>query len=111
MTPPVAAAGPDRIIVQLDITLDGSSSSDVDGTIVSYDWKLEHREDTAYNKRASGSNPEIIGLHSGFYDVKLLVTDDDGLTNTDSMVLAVSGPWDVNNDQRLILPVLRTSPP
>jgi len=101
LTPPVAFAGPDRAIAQLNITLDGSGSSDVDGTIVSYDWELKHRVDPAYNKSASGMNPEITELHIGFYDVELLVTDNDGLTNTDMMVLSVSEPWDVNNDQKL----------
>ncbi len=101
LTRPVAVAGPDRAIVQNDITLDGNSSSDVDGTIVSYDWALEHRENSSYNKTASGQFAEITGLYFGFYDVELLVTDDDGLVDTDTMVLSVSEPWDVNNDQTL----------
>ncbi len=98
---PVAEAGIDRAIAQYTIILDGSGSNDVDGTIESYDWVLNHRVDAAYNQSASGPGPEITGLHSGFYDVELSVTDDDGLTNTDTMVLSVSEPWDVNNDQVL----------
>lgn len=101
LAPPVAVAGSDRAISQFDITLDGSGSSDVDGNIVSYEWKLNYRDDVAYNQTATGVSPVIKDLHSGFYDVQLVVTDEDGLTSVDTMLLAVSEPWDVNNDQTL----------
>ncbi len=101
LSAPVADAGIDRAIAQNNIILDGSGSTDVDGSIESYDWVLNHRVDSAYNQSASGPDPEITGLHSGFYDVELTVTDNDGLTNTDSMLLSVSEPWDVNDDGAL----------
>ena len=62
MSAPVADAGIDRGISQYDITLDGSGSNDVDGSIASYDWVLNHRVDSAYDQSASGVNPTIIGL-------------------------------------------------
>ncbi len=101
LTPPVAAAGMDRVISQHNIILDGSASTDVDGSIVSYEWELNHRVDGAYNQVVTGISHEITDLHSGIYDVQLLVTDDDGLTSVDTLLLAVSEPWDVNNDQTL----------
>ncbi len=101
LSAPVADAGIDRAITQYNIILDGSGSNDVDGSITSYDWVLNHRVDSAYDQSASGVNPTIMELVSGFYDVQLTVTDDDGLSNNDSMVLSVSEPWDVNNDHNL----------
>jgi PKD repeat protein len=91
-TPPVAVAGPDRAVALNEVTLDGGGSSDVDGSIVSYNWELTHRTDSAHNQIATGVNPTITDLAADFYDVQLVVTDDDGLTSTDTMVLAVSGP-------------------
>ena len=36
-------------------------------------------------------NPTIFGLHPGFYDVSLIVTDNEGAVGTDAFVLAVAG--------------------
>ena len=89
--PPTANAGPDQIVYD-SVTLDGSGSYDTDGTIVSFDWLLQHREDSAYNRNDVGVNPTIPDMEIGFYDVTLTVTDDDGLSDTDTMLLAVAGP-------------------
>lgn len=96
--PPVASAGPDHCIAQKNITFNGAESSDPDGSIVSYKWQLVHRTESAYNQNATGITPTISGLQSGFYDVTLTVTDDDGLTGSDTVVLAVSEPWDISGD-------------
>ncbi len=96
--PPLASAGIDRSIAQQSFTFDGGQSSDPDGSVVSYQWHLVHRTDTAYNQDATGISPTVSGLHLGFYDVTLTVTDDNGLTGSDTMVLAVSTPWDVGSD-------------
>ncbi|NTW88488.1 MAG: hypothetical protein HGB26_05050, partial [Desulfobulbaceae bacterium] len=96
--PPVASAGIDRSIAQQSFTFNGAQSSDPDGSVVNYQWHLVHRTDAAYNQDATGLNPTVSGLHLGFYDVTLTVTDDDGLTASDTMVLAVSTPWDVGSD-------------
>ena len=77
MSAPAADAGIDRAIAQNNIILDGSGSNDVDGSIKSYEWVINHRVDSTYNQvSASGPGPEITGLHSGFYDVELFVTDN-----------------------------------
>lgn len=101
LAPPVAEAGPDRVIAQNIVTLDGSGSQDVDGSIVSYSWTLTHRDDSAYNKISYQMNPLFSDLHYGFYDIVLTVTDNDALKGTDTMVLCVAEPWDINNDQRI----------
>lgn len=104
LTSPTADAGPDRAIAIGDVTLDGSGSNDDDGNIMSYKWLLTHREEPAYSLTATGKTPAITGLHIGFYDVELEVTDNDGLVGTDTMILAVMEPCAGENDQQLGLP-------
>jgi VCBS repeat-containing protein len=58
------------------LTLDGSGSSDVDGTIVAYDW------DFGDGSTGAGVNPTHTYAAAGLYTVTLTVTDDGGLTDT-----------------------------
>lgn len=101
LAPPVAEAGPDRAIAQTNITFDGSNSNDVDGSIVSYEWTVIHHNEPAYNQNAIGVSPELSNLQPGLYDVELTITDNDGLTGSDTCLLSVTEPWDVNSDQKL----------
>ena len=87
---PIADAGPDQVVFD-EAILDGSGSSDPDNLIVSYDWELLHREDSIHDITTSGINPTIPGLAPGLYDVTLTVTDEDDLTDTDTMLLAAAG--------------------
>ena len=98
--PPIAESGPDKIIVLDRVTLDGSQSYDLDSQIISYQWRLQHRENSAYNRTAEGEKPTIFNLEPGFYDVFLTVIDDSGRNHTDSMLLAVGGQWDMNGDNK-----------
>ncbi len=86
--PPTANAGPDQTVCE-EVTLDGTQSEDTDGTIESYEWLLEHRNNTAFNNTSSGATPTMSSLEEGIYDVTLTVTDNDGLTDTDIMILTV----------------------
>ncbi|THH39290.1 PKD domain-containing protein [Neolewinella litorea] len=78
----VAAADPTSGLGPLQVTLDGTGSSDSDGVIISYKW--------AWNGggTAVGPNPEIV-LNDGSYNVTLTVTDDDGDTATDVVAINV----------------------
>lgn len=87
---PIAQAGPDQIVFD-EISLDGNQSSDPDGQIISYEWVLSHRENSSYSRTANGVSPTISNLESGFYDVALTVTDNEGLSGTDTMLLAAVG--------------------
>jgi VCBS repeat-containing protein len=60
------------------VSFDGSDSSDVDGTIVSYDWQFGD------GTTSSGANPSHTYAEAGLYTVSLTVTDDGGLTDTAS---------------------------
>jgi thermitase len=87
--PPLADAGADQTVPDNDhdgtelVTLDGSASSDRDGSIVSYAW----REGTS--SIATGATPAV-WLSVGTHTLTLEVTDDDGDSATDSVVVTVS---------------------
>ncbi|MGF1453674.1 MAG: PKD domain-containing protein [Opitutales bacterium] len=85
---PVADAGPDQNVPDSDgsggenVALDGSGSSDSDGTIVSYVWE------EGGSQIATGANPTV-GLSVGTHTIDLTVTDDGGATGTDTVVITV----------------------
>jgi PKD repeat protein len=76
---PVAnAGGPYSGVVGSMIGFDGTASSDADGTIASYSW------DFGDGGVASGPSPTHSYSVDGSFTVTLTVTDNDGLTGTDS---------------------------
>lgn len=101
--PPTADAGIDQVSCGV-VNLDGSVSTDIDGSIISYDWQLHHWENQSYDQVANGVNPTITDLENGFYDVTLLVTDDGGLVATDDMVLAVTNDCGSGCEQAVHIP-------
>lgn len=108
---PVANAGPDQLVFG-EVTLDGSASSDTDGTITPWEWTLTHRTNSSFNRTASGKKPTVSNLAAGFYDVVLTITDNCGKIGTDTMLLGAAGPWDINDDEKLglaeIIHILQT---
>ena len=86
--PPTANAGPDQTAtVGQEITFNGSSSTDSDGHIVSYSWDFGDNSDSV-----EGVNVSYIYNTSGTYTVTLTVTDDGGLTDTDTATVTVNNP-------------------
>lgn len=85
---PVANAGEDRVVVDSDnngseqVILDASLSYDPDGTIVDYTWY----ENGSY--LAGGVNP-MVGFALGEHIVTLTVTDNQGATNSDTIIINV----------------------
>jgi len=100
--PPVANAGPD-ILVHIGETAscDGSSSVDLDGgEIVFYRWTVaavpEGREDRVGSILAEGADATICNLDHplgkedvGEWIIELEVTDDEGQSATDDLMLVV----------------------
>ena len=89
--PPVADAGPDQSVNDDDgdgfasVTLDGSGSSDPDGTVDSYQWS------EAGSPIATGVNPTI-SLAVGNHTLTLTVTDDTLMTDSDDVVITIIDP-------------------
>jgi len=85
LVPPVASFTAN--IVYLDLSVDASASSDVDGTVVAWAWDFGDGA-TASSKTATHSYAA-----AGDFTVTLTVTDNDGLTGTASkQVTAVEPP-------------------
>lgn len=85
---PIAEAGPDQNgAIGAPVVLDGSASTDPDGTIVSYAWDLGEPGATANTPRA---------MHTysapGTYTVTLTVTDDAGETAQDTATVTIAPP-------------------
>ncbi len=85
---PVADAGADQTITAptpdgTTATLDGTGSTDADGTIVSYAWSENG------TPLGSGATPQV-DLSVGMHVITLTVTDNDGLTDTDTVVVDVA---------------------
>ena len=82
---PIANAGADQTIESGEVvTLNGSFSSDADGSIESYLWTRNGVE------VGTGAIVVLSNLAVGTYTIDLLVTDDDGSTATDSVVITVN---------------------
>jgi chitinase len=86
--PPIAEAGADQSVSSGDtITLNGSASSDSDGTIVRYVWTIPGIG-TREGIEVTETLP--IGTPSGTYTVSLTVTDNDGNTDNDTLSINVN---------------------
>ncbi|MDX1679881.1 MAG: malectin domain-containing carbohydrate-binding protein, partial [Akkermansiaceae bacterium] len=87
-TAPTANAGPSQTVTDsdgdgfADVSLDGSGSTDADGTIAEYVWS----EGTT--QIATGVNP-VVTLAVGTHTITLTVTDDSGASDTDTLDITV----------------------
>ena len=86
---PVANAGADLTATDgdgnggEDVRLDGRGSSDADGTITSYEWT------EGGISIGSGATP-LIALANGTHTITLKVADNQGSTDTDSVIITVN---------------------
>ena len=96
---PYADAGPDQYIADDDddghatVTLDGSASEDVDGTIVSYEWQ------EGGSSIATGEIPTV-NLPVGEHTITLSVADDSSAIASDDVVTTINstaGPRELVN--------------
>lgn len=88
--PPVAAltADPDTGLAPLEVTLDGSGSTDIDGTITEYAWDFE--SDGTYD--LTGLDAQPVHTFSASATVTLRVTDDDAATDTATALITITPP-------------------
>jgi subtilisin family serine protease/subtilase family serine protease len=85
---PVANAGTDQTVKDADgsgeelVSLDGSASHDPNGSVVAYEWR---EGTTILGGAAALTVPLAVGAHT----LTLEVTDNDGLTATDTVLIIV----------------------
>ncbi|WP_116127767.1 PKD domain-containing protein [Lewinella sp. IMCC34183] len=88
--PPVAVADANHLsgTAPLSVTLDGSGSSDLDGTIDSYEWSWA-------GGTATGARPSV-NLPAGSHKIFLTVYDDRGASDTDVLTIDVAEATDTD---------------
>ena len=100
---PVAVAGDNQTVKDTDasVNLDGSQSSDPDGSISTYLWEQVSgnqqivilNDDTA---NASFDPPDVAAGSPEEYVFRLTVTDNDNLSSSDTVSIFVQDPLDTN---------------
>jgi hypothetical protein len=93
-TPPVSNAGADASIAQPEdeITVNGSASSDPDGSIVSYAWSFISGPTTPTINSPSSVSTVVVLPAVGSYTLRLTVTDNSGSIGTDDVVVTLTPP-------------------
>ena len=87
-TPPSADAGGPYVVEEgSSVQLDGSGSTDADGTIAGYAWSPATNLDDA-----SLAQPTFTGVDDAVENLTLTVTDDDGGSHADSLTVTVNEP-------------------
>lgn len=92
---PVAVAGPDKELVfpVQSATLDGSRSSDDHG-IVCYHWEHIRGPSAVEMENVDKAIATVTGLQVGIYHFRLTVRDQQGLSSTSTLTVAVKkGEW------------------
>lgn len=88
---PTANAGPDQTVVDADdsgdevVALDGTGSFDPDGTVTAYEWRIDGIV------VATGATPDL-ALDVGVHSIDLLVIDNEGDVDGDTVQITVEGP-------------------
>jgi hypothetical protein len=116
-TPPIANAGADKSITLPvnSTTLNGSASSDPDGTITSYQWSQVSGPNTATLSSTSGVSITVSNLVAGTYVFRLTVRDNNNATATDDITVTVNPAANIppvanaGADKSITLPVNSTT--
>ncbi len=94
---PIADAGEDQTLYDDNngietATLDGSGSHDPDGNIMNYSWALDEIQ-IAWSKSTN------IDLSTGVHQLVLTVTDNDGATHKDTVVITIESSYTTVDNQ------------
>ena len=110
-TPPTANAGPDQtIVLPTNTAILSGSGNDPDGTISAYQWTKVSGPAAGTITNPTTAATSVTGLVAGTYQFELLVTDNIGATDRDTMqVIVTSTPntaptANAGPDQIIVLP-------
>lgn len=100
---PVAVAGADINITgtSANVTLNGAASYDPEGSVLTYQWNIISGTGGAFSN-SNIVNPVFTSNTTGQYSIVLTVTDNNQLTDTDTLLITVTAPN--------ILPVANAGP-
>jgi hypothetical protein len=112
--PPIAIAGKDTVIYLPvnSVVLNGSGSSDPDGTITGFQWRKISGPATFNLKSPNAAQSTVDSLEKGVYQFELKVTDNSGLSDLDTVMITVNDTTQPNRppvanagpDQTITLP-------
>src|SRR5215203_3808240 len=96
--PPVADAGNDTIVrLPVDsVLLNGSLSTDPDGTITTYNWTKIKGPSSSTILKPNLQKAMVKALSTGTYQFELTVTDDGGLSARDTVQVIVNSTTQTN---------------
>ena len=94
VAPVAVISGPVTVVEGSSIVVSGASSTDSDGTIVSYAWSVSAG---ATLSNTSVQAPTLTGRDDASVTLTLTVTDNDGLTHTTSRTVTVTNAVPVVN--------------
>lgn len=111
--PPVARAGEDRIFhlaagqAQMDVVLDGSTSSDPEGKELDYEWTRRSGPEAGTIVAPAQAKTTVKDLTAGMYEFQLKVVDEKGAIATDTVVITIniSPTANAGEDKQVTLPV------
>jgi len=116
---PVANAGPDEIVnlPKDSVLLNGSASTDPDGTIQKWEWKKIAGPNSFQIVNGASAKTIAKNLNTGVYQFELTVTDNAGATAKDTVAITVILATVANRppvaragvDQVIILPMSSAS--
>jgi lysophospholipase L1-like esterase/PKD repeat protein len=110
---PVANAGNDQSITlpDTDANLSSAGSSDPEGSPLTYNWSKISGPSQFLISNTTAANPVVSNLVAGVYNFQLQVTDNNGLTDLDTVKITVINPnpnqlpiADAGNDATIFLP-------
>lgn len=100
---PFARAGDDAaIVLPANLSLDGSTSTDADGNIISHGWRKISGPSSFTISNPNVSSTTVTNLVAGIYGFELTVTDNQNGVGKDTMFANVSPPT-VEGSQRRVL--------
>lgn len=95
--PPVANAGPAQsVVANANVTLNGTGSTDPDGTVVAYAWIQTAGTPVALTGADTATPTFVAPGAAGALTFQLVVTDNDGATHADDVTIEVTIPASTN---------------